>query len=390
MKATMKRMSLAAALIAAVGIGHGRAQSVPGISDKEIVLGGVFALSGQFRLVTEPYERGLRSVFNATNDAGGIHGRKIRWIIEDDGYQPARALAGAKKLVERDNVFAIVGQVGTPNIAAILPYTEPAKIPVLTINPLPPGAHKHAFNIMASFSDLSYHLTKYLLTAGKVTKLGYLYQNDALGEIGRVGVNKALAELNAKLTADVGYERGATDLNAQVLKLRDAGVQAVVVIATAPAVATAVKQSNTVDFKPTWATLGVVGTDIVYKLLGDQTEGLMFASEVESQFADAPGIKEALATVRKYFPDSIVDYNMLIGYANGVLAVKALETAGRDVTREKLVQVIEAMSSLDTGVVKLSFSATKHGGADAAKIFQWKGGKPVALTEWLPISGASR
>jgi ABC-type branched-subunit amino acid transport system substrate-binding protein len=377
-------------VLAALGAGAAHAQSTPGISDKEIVLGGVFALSGQFRLVTEPYERGLRSVFNAANDAGGIHGRKIRWILEDDGYQPARALAGAKKLVERDQVFAIVGQVGTPNIAAILPYSEPAKIPVVTINPLPPGNHKNAFNIMASFSDLSYHLTKYLLTKGGVTKLGYLYQNDALGEVGRVGVNKALTELNAKLAADVGYERGATDLNAQVLKLRDAGVQAVVVIATAPAVATAVKQGNTVDFKPTWATLGVVGTDIVYKLLGDQTEGLMFASEVESQFADAPGIKQALTTVRKYFPDSIVDYNMLIGYANGALAVKALEMAGRDVTREKFVKAIESMSTLDTGVVKLSFSATKHSGADAAKIFQWKGGKPLPLTDWLPISGAAR
>src|SRR5689334_1654029 len=145
----LKRASLAAVLIAGFDIGAGHAQSTPGITDKEILLGGVFALSGQFRLVTEPYERGLRAVFNATNDAGGIHGRKVRWIIEDDGYQPARALAGARKLVERDRVFAIVGQVGTPNIAAILPYSEPAKIPVVTINPLPAGTHKHAFNIMA-------------------------------------------------------------------------------------------------------------------------------------------------------------------------------------------------------------------------------------------------
>jgi ABC-type branched-subunit amino acid transport system substrate-binding protein len=382
-----RRAVLAAAVLGMLGPVSAQAENAPGISDKEIVLGGVFALSGQFRLVTEPYERGLRAVFNATNDAGGIHGRKIRWILEDDAYQPARALAGARKLVERDHVFAIVGQVGTPNIAAILPYTEPAKVPVVTINPLPVGQHKSAFNIMASFSDLSYHLTKYLLTKGGVKKLGYLYQNDALGEVGRVGVNKALKELGAKLTADVGYERGATDLNTQVLKLRDAGVEAVVVIATAPAVATAVKQSNTIDFKPTWATLGVIGTDIVYKLLGKQTEGLMFASEVESQFAESPGIKSALATVRKYFPDSIVDYNMLIGYANGVLAVKALEMAGPNPTREKFVAAIESLSSFDSGVVKLSFSATKHGGADAAKIFQWKGGKPVALTDWLPISG---
>ncbi len=390
MMRSMKRSALALTALAMLGAAGARAETTPGVTDTEIAIGAVFALSGQFRLVTEPYERGLRSVFNATNDAGGIHGRKIRWIVEDDGYQPARALAGARKLVERDGVFAIVGQVGTPNIAAMLPYTEPAKVPVVTINPMPPPTPKYAFNLMASFSDLSYHLTKYLLTKGGVKKLGYLYQNDALGEVGRIGVNKALKELNASLTADIGYERGATDLNTQVLKLRDAGVEAVVVIATAPAVATAVKQGHTIDFRPTWATLGVVGTDIVYKMLGDQTEGLMFASEVESQFADSQGIRDALATVRKYFPNSIVDYNMLIGYGNGVLAVKALELAGRDLTREKFVRAIESMGSLDTGVVRLSFSATKHSGADAAKIFQWRGGKPVQLTDWLPIDGGAK
>ena len=386
----LTRCALTLAVATAMGAASAQAENAPGVTDKEILIGGVFALSGQFRLVTEPYEHGLRSVINETNERGGIHGRKIKWIVEDDGYQPARALAGAKKLVERDGVFAIVGQVGTPNVAAMLPYTEQAKVPLVTINPLPPPIKKYAFSIMASFSDLSYHLTKYLLTKGGVKKLGYLYQNDALGEVGRVGVNKALHELNAKLAADVGYERGATDLNAQVLKLRDAGVQAVVVIATAPAVATAVKLADTINFHPTWATLGVVGTDIVYKLLGKQTEGLMFASEEESQYAESPGIREALATVRKYYPKSIVDYNMLIGYANGVLAMKSLEVAGRDLTREKFVQAIESLHTFDSGVVRLSFSPTKHSGADAAKIYQWKGGKPVPLTDWLPIGEGTR
>lgn len=382
--------TLVALLALVVSAGASGAENTPGVTDNEILIGGVFALSGQFRLVTEPYERGLRSVINAANGAGGVHGRKFRWIVEDDGYQPARALAGAKKLVERDGVFGIIGQVGTPNIAAMLPYTEPGKIPIVTINPLPPPMPKYAFNIMASFSDLTYHLTKHLLAKGGVKKLGYLYQNDALGEVGRVGLNKALTEMKATLSADIGYERGATELNAQVLRLRDAGVEAVVVIATAPAVATAVKQANTINFRPTWATLGVVGTDIVYKLLGDQTEGLMFASELESQFTDSPGMRDALATVRKYFPDSIADYNMLIGYANGVLAVKAFEKAGRDLTREKFVKAIEDMSSLDAGVLRLSFSPTKHSGADAAKIYQWKNGKPVALTDWLRIEAGQR
>jgi branched-chain amino acid transport system substrate-binding protein len=376
------------AVMASTGLAE--AQSAPGVGDNEILIGGVFAQSGQFRFVTEPYERGLRSVFDATNEAGGIHGRKIKWIVEDDGYQPSRSLAGAKKLVERDGVFAIVGQVGTPTIAAILPYTEQTGTPVLTINPLPPPPPKYAFNIMASFSELSFQLTKHLLTHQGVKQLGYLYQNDDLGEMGRIGLTRALKSMNASLAADVGYERGAADLSTQVLRLRDAKVDAVVVMATAPAIATAIKQANIIDFRPIWATHGAVGTDIVYKLLGDQTEGLMFATETESQFADTPGVRNALATVRKYFPNATIDYNMLVGYANGKLAVGGLKAAGRDLSRDKLVRAVEGLNDFDAEVVRLSFSASKHSGANAVRIFRWQGGRPIAQSDWLPIEEVKR
>jgi branched-chain amino acid transport system substrate-binding protein len=362
------------------------AQPAPGVSDNEVLLGGVFAQSGQFRFVTEPYERGLRSAFNSINDSGGVNGRKVKWIVEDDGYQPSRSLAAAKKLTESNGVFAIVGQVGTPTIAAILPYTERVGVPVLTINPLPEPTPKYAFNVMAGFSELAYQLAKHLLSRPDVKRLGYLYQNDDLGEVGRIGLTKALKELNATLAADVGYERGASDLSTQVLRLRDAAVDAVVVMATAPAVATAIKQANVNDFHPIWATHGAVGTDIVYKLLGDQTEGLVFATETESQFAATPGVNTALSTVRKYFPEAAIDYNMLVGWANARLAVKALESAGRDLTREKLVHAVENLTNFDADVVTLSFSAKKHSGANAIKIFRWQGGRPVPQTDWIPVT----
>jgi branched-chain amino acid transport system substrate-binding protein len=374
------------AILTLVRLMPAAAQPASGVSDNEVLLGGVFAQSGQFRFVTEPYERGLRSAFNATNDSGGVNDRKIKWIVEDDGYQPSRSLAGAKKLVERDGVFAIVGQVGTPTIAAILPYTERAGVPVLTINPLPEPTPKYAFNVMAGFSELGYQLAKHLLSRPDVKRLGYLYQNDDLGEVGRIGLTKALKETNATLAADVGYERGASDLSTQVLRLRDAKVDAVVVMATAPAVATAIKQGNVNNFHPIWATHGAVGTDIVFKLLGDQTEGLMFATETESQFADTAGVHTALSTVRKYFPEATIDYNMLIGWANARLAVKALESAGHDLTRQKLVHAVENLTNFDADVVTLSFSATKHSGANTIKIFRWQGGRPVPQTDWIPVA----
>src|SRR5262245_30709391 len=89
------------------------AQVVPGVSDKEITLGGVFALSGPVRLVTEPYQQAIRAYFNRVNAQGGVNGRQIKWLVEDDAYQPARTLAGAKKLIERDGAFLLFGFMGT-------------------------------------------------------------------------------------------------------------------------------------------------------------------------------------------------------------------------------------------------------------------------------------
>ena len=365
--------------------GTARADGAPGVTDDEILLGGVFALSGQFRFVTEFYERGVRAVIDATNEAGGVHGRKIKWVVEDDAYQPAKSLAAAKKLIERDEVFAIVGQVGTPGMAAILPYTEKMRTPVVTSGPMPPPTPKYAFNIMANFGDLTYHLAKHLIKTEGVTKLGYLYQNDDLGEMGRRGLEKALKELNVELAVDVGYERGANDLSTQVLKLRDGGAEAVIAMATAPAIATAMKHADTIGFETIWATHGAIGTNVVHKLLGDKVDGLMFASEMESQFADTPGMQAALEVVHRSFPEAEIDFNLLLGYATGKVAIAGLEAAGRDLTREKFVEAISSFDSLDADVLPLRYGVEKHNGAKGVKIYRWVDGKPTALTDWLPL-----
>jgi len=111
-------MLAAAGLMAALAV-PAFAEDVPGVTDSEITLGGVFAVSGPVRLVTEPYEQAIRAYFNRVNKDGGIHGRQINWLVEDDAYQPARTLAGAKKLVERDGVFFLFGAMGTPTTLAV-------------------------------------------------------------------------------------------------------------------------------------------------------------------------------------------------------------------------------------------------------------------------------
>jgi branched-chain amino acid transport system substrate-binding protein len=385
-----RAMAGVAALLLSVGSASG--QSVPGVSDTEIRLGGVMALSGPVRFVTEPMEKAIKAYFNDVNSRGGVHQRKIVWSIEDDAYQPARTLAGARKLAERDGVFAIIGLVGAPTTAAVLPYIEQAKIPIVSINGMPDPAPKYGFGLQASYADLMYQLTRHLVAKAGMKKLGYLYQNDDLGEIGRRGITRALKELNAEsaLIVSVGYERGSTDYTTQVLRLRDAGAETVVAMGTVGSVAASIKQAGAIGYKPTWATYAIGASATMQKLVGDQVDGMFFGMETEVETSTGAGLAKANAIVQKDYPGTTLDYNSMLGYAVAELTVKILEAAGRDVTREKFVQAAEAIGRYQGDTMLVSLSATKHTGADSIAVYQWKGGKVVMVSEPQTITPAPK
>ena len=363
------------------------AEQAPGVSDRQILLGGVFALTGPVRFISLPYEQGVSAVFKNTNANGGIHGRMIKWRIEDDAYQPARTLAGAKKLVERDGTFAVFGLIGQPTTMAVAPYLQKMKVPFFTLNAAPRPLTPYSWGTQSSYADLSYHVTRHMVQKLGLKRIGYLYQNDDLGAVERVGVDRALSELGVKLTSAVGYERGTRDFTTQVLKLRDAKVDGVVSIGTAGSIATAIKQGVQLNIRPTWGTYGVGGSAIVRKLLGDNINGLVFASDIESQFSGSPAAKKAFAVVQKYYPKAKSEFTMFMGYAQAQMMVHVLRAAGKDLTREKLVAALLNMGTYKSDVMPMSYSSTKHTAASAVKIYQWKDGKPVALSDWLPISG---
>lgn len=361
----------------------------PGVSKSEIKLGGVFALSGPARLIMEPYEQGIRIVFNKVNADGGIHGRKINWILDDDGYQPARTLAGVKKLVERDNVFLLFGNLGTPTTKAAMPYVDQAKVPYFVAVASPEPISRYTFGLMANYDQVMYQVAKYMIQKGGVKKLGYLYQNDDLGTVGRIGVERALKELNMPLAADVGYERGTNDYSTQVLKLRDAGVDGVVSMGIGPATANGVKQALGIGYKPLWGTFSVGGAAVMQQLLGPQVEGMVFGSEIDTQFADSASAREVKALLAKDYPNVPVDWGTMIGYAHGKLIVEALKAAGPNPTREGVIAAVEG-KTIDLGVMApVSYAPNKRTAANAIAVFQWKGGKAQRMTDWVPNTASA-
>ncbi|MCO5064261.1 MAG: ABC transporter substrate-binding protein [Rhizobiaceae bacterium] len=379
----LRALAVATALAMGSAIGA-QAQEAPGITADAIDLGGVFALSGPVYLVTEDYQKAIQAYFNKINEEGGINGRKIEWQVEDDAYQPARTLAGAKKLVERDDVFMIFGQMGTSTTQAVAPYAEEKQVPFMTVNASPQPPFKYTFGLMAEYPDVMYRVARYLIDELKIKKIGYLYQNDDLGKLGREGIQRALDESSMKLIEDVGFERGAKDFSTQVLRLRDSGAEAVIAMTIAPQTATAIKQADGIGFSPTWATFSVGGTRIMKELVGDKLEGLVYGTEIDSTTTDTPAAKELLGILDKYYPKVKFDWGSAIGYAHAKVVVEALKAAGQNPTRDSMMQAIQRPEGFDVGLMdKVNFDG-KHSGASAIRIYRWEGGEAKPVTDWIP------
>lgn len=353
----------------------------------DIVLGGVFALTGPVRLITEPYEQGARSYFNKVNKDGGIGGRQIKWLVEDDAYQPAKSLAGAKKLVERDEVAFLFGQMGTPTTAAIATYAEQARVPFFSASPVTKPPRTFTFGFMASYPDEMHELVTYLIQKRGLKRIAYLYQNDDLGEVARTGVASALQENGVDLIGEVGYERGTSDFATQVLKLRDSKPEAVISIGTAPTIASGIKQSHAMGFTPIWGTYGVGCSNIMQSLLGADINGLLFATEVLDQFSDTPDAQQVKAELKISFPNAKADYATMLGYGHARMIVDVLKTVGTDVTRERVMDVVESDKSFPVGIMQpIRYGKTSRSGASAIRIFEWRGGVPQPQTDWVQIN----
>lgn len=364
----------------------GPARAETGVSDTEITLGGIFALSGPVRTLTKPLELGARSYFNLVNSQGGVNGRKLNWLVEDDAYSPPRALAAAKKLVERDSAFMLFGSLGTNVTKVIGSYCDQNNVPFIGGTSVGDQKGKYTFTMSANYDALGYGLVKLLKQQLGAKKIGYFYQNDDVGRNARIGIDRATAELGFSLSADVGIEPGTTDLQATVLKLRDSGSDAVIAFVTGPTLSAAIKAGSLFSYKPNWATYGVADSAVIRSTLGPDLEGLVFASEMDAGGMESEGVRQHAKLMESAEAGAKADYTSMIGYAGAKLVVDALQRAGRDLTREKMLDALLATKDLDVGVMgKVTLSAANQNAVGQMRLYRFENNVPKRLSDWIGV-----
>ncbi len=362
----------------------------PGVSDGEIVVGSILDLSGPTALLGVPLRDGMTLRFDEANAAGGVHGRRLRLAIEDAGYDPKRGVLAARKLIQRDRVFAFVANLGTPVVMATMPLIVDAGRPHLfpfspheaTHRPL----HPLKFQIFAPYRDYMEAATRHMVQDRGYRHTCLLYQDDDYGLEVKKGVEAGLAALGRTLAAHTSYKRGATDLSSQIARLRAADcdfvVLATVVRETVAALAEARKTGWTVDMLVTASGYSAQ----THELGGQAVEGLYGVSVLPHPYAD--GASPALATwIARYRARHGAAPNVwsAMGYSIADLFIRAAERAGPELTTERFVAALEQLPPHADlfGGPPYRFSATDHLGNRHGRLAQIRDGRWVILGDYL-------
>lgn len=342
----------------------------PGVTDTEIVLGTHFPLSQHLAAAYAPIATaGMKGYFDYINDQGGINGRKIRLLIEDDHYAPPDAAEVVRQLVERDEVFAIIGGLGTATHSAVSAYLEERGVPDMFILS---GAAKFTDPVVKSrFGGNPDYVTEGKILGGYVAqqypnaRLGLILQNDSFGEDGSQGIEQGIAGSGVTIAAREDYESTETDLTPHVQRLRNAGADIVVAYTLPPQGANVAKVAREVlNWDAPIIVTGVDATDIFVDLAGAKNaEGVVSVvfGKTAYQTGD-PGVARHIEIMKQYGGGVPASNLTITGQAFAEFMVEALQNAGRNLTRQSLIDAAESIRGFTCSLclVPASMSPTDH------------------------------
>jgi ABC-type branched-subunit amino acid transport system substrate-binding protein len=347
-----------------------------GVTADEIVLGMAAPFSGANRDLGRAMKAGLEAALAEVNAAGGVHGRSLRLVTVDDGYEPSRTAVAMKQLVEREQVFAVVGSVGTPTAAVAIPYCLEHKVPFFgalsggdVLRRTPPDPY--VFNFRASYRQETAAAVRWLVDTRRVppSRIAVLAQEDGFGASGWAGIQGELERRGVDPTTivRVGYRRNTAEVAAAVetLKAHAGRLDAVVMVATYKPAAAFIQGLRDAGLALLTTNVSPVDADALAEdlvLAGPRyTAGVVVTQVVPLPSSRAPAavrFQQALARRGGAEPPGFL---ALEGWLVGQLLAEGLRRAGPDLDAERFVAAVEAIRDLDLGIgTPISFGPDDH------------------------------
>ena len=397
MSNSFRALGLAVSALALTGLPAAAQTKVTneGISATEIVVGTHQDLSGPIKVWGVPVSNGMKMAAEEINAAGGIHGRKIKLILEDSGYDPKRAVLASQKMVERDKVFAMVGPMGSPTVLAAQDILFDAG--VLQLFPLTAAEFTYKFDPAKpqerlKFSNILPYVEstraglKYMMELKNFKKPCIMYQDDEYGKNVLDGFNQQLEVMKVKPASITSYKRGASDFSAQVAKMKSDGCDMVLLGAVIREPIGVMSEAKKLGWDVTFLGATPVNVLEVPALGKEAVEGLYSISGFEIPYEDtAKGkVKEWLANYKKMF-GSDANTQAIIGYNAVQTFAFYVNKAGKDLTGQKLMDALESGAEFRDifNSPPTKFSKTNHLATTITQVQQIKNGRWVLVKDGL-------
>lgn len=339
-----------------------------------IYLGQSCALTGPAMNLGVELRAGLRAAFAEINQQGGIGGREIILVSVDDGYEPYRAVENTQRLIEQENVFLMIGEVGTPTSEAVIALTEKMKVPFFApytgAEFLRTPFKKYVVNIRGSyFQEMEKVVSYYVDTLG-LERLSCFYQNDSFGRAGLHGAEMALARRGLKLVSTGTYERNTVAVLGGMNDIFGHSPQAVLLVGTYAACAEFIKLSKIRHGRDIhFSNISFVGSSILQSMLGAAGEKVIISQVVPFPWDDSiPAVQEYARAMRTYQYGVELGFTSLEGYIAGRLFSAIAREVKGELTREAFLETMERVGRFDIGGVVMEFGPGDHQGLDYVEL----------------------
>ncbi|VEN74888.1 conserved exported hypothetical protein [Candidatus Desulfarcum epimagneticum] len=388
---TFKRFFILSALLLLIPLS---VSADPGVSDEEVVVGVTTPLTGPAAGWGINISGGMKAWVDHINDKGGVHGRKIKLIVKDDGYNPARAVANLQEMKNR--VFAICGQLGSAPCNASKNFYPENKIPLVTaygnINiyaEQPPEKQKYYFISYPDYEDETEYMANYALKDMGAKKIAHFYQNDDYGLGAHFGLLKALKSNPGKATlaAAVPYEVTERALGTHALKLRESGADTLILSSMMSSAAIITKEMAKIAYKPKMMGNFPLGDSIMYRIAGPSWEGTFVNMPAHMSMPGSHPEADRVAAVLTQRNPKLKgkEFLAVFGAASIMHLIKGLENTGRNLTRESFIKGMEMIRNWKPEGMgaPVTYAPGRHHGLNAIFPLVAKDGKHVPMRGYV-------
>jgi len=370
------------------------ASAEEGVTDNEILIGTIQALTGDMAFIGNQNTNGTKIMIGEINKKGGILGRKIRQIVMDDGYVTPRHIANVRRMITEDKVFCFVFNLGTHTVAASLPLLNQYKVPLFSAasNSKLFDNEPFVFTEGASYRQMTIQAIKFMTEKRNHKKVAVFYWDNPLGQEHFDAAKEYFKAVGGELAAEEKFKVEDYDMSSQAARLKNSGATCVIIAASPGGGTKILRAMHNIGYHPEAVGVLMLSSPGFINVAGKDADGLFLMLPFLEM--TNPSLAPWGNLAKQYYPDKPFDSNMVAGMGSVYVFAEACRRAGQDLTREKFIKAVESISYQNfdlphyKGATDYHFGPDRHRSTSATRIGRIANGQAGSFTEgWLEWKG---